>query len=50
MMKIVWDEVKRQANLQKHGFDFADVGELDWDRAVVDLARIDADGRRRFKP
>lgn len=27
-MKIVWDEVKRQANLRKHGFDFAalDVG------------------------
>jgi uncharacterized DUF497 family protein len=27
-MNIVWDEIKRQANLRKHGFDFAvlDVG------------------------
>ena len=23
-MRIVWDEVKRQANLAKHGLDFAD--------------------------
>lgn len=25
MMKITWDEAKRIANLQKHGFDFEDV-------------------------
>jgi len=25
-MIIVWDEPKRQANLVKHGIDFADVG------------------------
>ncbi len=24
-MKIVWDEVKRQTNLAKHGLDFADL-------------------------
>lgn len=24
-MKIVWDEPKRQANIGKHGFDFADL-------------------------
>ena len=24
-MKIVWDEPKRQANLAKHGLDFADL-------------------------
>ena len=24
-MKFTWDEAKRQANLQRHGFDFADV-------------------------
>lgn len=23
-MKVVWDEAKRNANLRKHGFDFAD--------------------------
>ncbi len=26
-MKIVWDEPKRLANLEKHGVDFADIGE-----------------------
>ena len=26
-MKIVWDEPKRLANLDKHGIDFADIGE-----------------------
>lgn len=25
-MKIVWDEPKRAANLDKHGIDFADIG------------------------
>jgi uncharacterized DUF497 family protein len=24
-MKIVWDEIKRQQNLAKHGLDFADL-------------------------
>lgn len=24
-MKIVWDEPKREANLDKHGIDFADI-------------------------
>jgi len=28
-MRIVWDEVKRQANLRKHGFDFAALS-VDW--------------------
>ena len=48
-MKIVWDEPKRRANLEKHGFDFADVSELDWEHAVVEDGRPDADGRRRQK-
>jgi len=26
--KLIWDEVKRQSNLQKHGLDFADVDEV----------------------
>jgi uncharacterized DUF497 family protein len=25
-MNIVWDEPKREANLAKHGIDFADIG------------------------
>jgi uncharacterized DUF497 family protein len=48
-MKIVWDEPKRQANLQKHRLDFADIGEFDWANAVVEDARPDASGRRRLK-
>jgi uncharacterized protein len=48
-MKIIWDEPKRRANLEKHGFDFADVSELDWENAVVEDGRPDADGRRRLK-
>jgi uncharacterized DUF497 family protein len=35
-MKIVWDEPKRIANFQKHGLDFADVVDFDWETAVID--------------
>ncbi|MEH2568046.1 BrnT family toxin [Bradyrhizobium sp. AZCC 2289] len=34
-MKIVWDEPKRLANLEKHGLDFADLNETFFDNAVV---------------
>jgi uncharacterized DUF497 family protein len=27
-LKFEWDEVKRRANIQKHGFDFADAEEM----------------------
>jgi uncharacterized DUF497 family protein len=30
-MKIVWDEPKRLANLDKHGLDFADLNETFFD-------------------
>jgi uncharacterized DUF497 family protein len=26
--KLIWDEVKRRKNIQKHGFDFADASEV----------------------
>ncbi|ANK90629.1 MULTISPECIES: BrnT family toxin [Rhizobium] len=41
-MKITWDEAKRIANLQKHGFDFEDVFFFDWKNAVITSSR---DGR-----
>lgn len=41
-MLIVWDEPKRQANLVKHGIDFADVGEGFFLSALVIPAK---DGR-----
>ena len=34
-MKIVWDEPKRLANLEKHGLDFADLDEAFFENALV---------------
>lgn len=34
-MKIVWDEPKRLANLDKHGLDFADVARFRWETALI---------------
>jgi uncharacterized protein len=34
-LKIVWDEPKRRANLDKHGMDFADLNETFFDNALV---------------
>ena len=49
-MEIVWDEVKRSANLAKHGLDFADFEEgFDFDGAVRLPARPSATGRERFR-
>ena len=33
-MKIVWDEPKRLANLDKHGLDFADLTEVFFEDAL----------------
>lgn len=44
-MKIIWDDNKRRANLDKHGIDFADLAvEFEMDTALVVPARD-----RRFK-
>jgi uncharacterized DUF497 family protein len=32
---IGWDETKRQANIAKHGIDFAMAADFQWDGAVV---------------
>lgn len=34
-MRIVWDEPKRRANLDKHEMDFADLNETFFDNALV---------------
>ena len=34
-MRIVWDEPKRIANVRKHGLDFADVVDFEWETAVI---------------
>ncbi len=35
-MEYEWDEVKRQANAEKHRIDFATIREFEWETAVVD--------------
>lgn len=39
-MKIIWDEPKRLANLDKHGMDFGDLNERFFDTALVRKARL----------
>lgn len=31
-----WDDAKRQANLAKHGVDFATIDAFDWETALID--------------
>ena len=38
-MEITWDEPKRQANIAKHGLDFADLNEAFFENAVIRLAK-----------
>lgn len=40
-MLIVWDELKRQRNLAKHGLDFADLTLEFFERAQVEIAKQD---------
>lgn len=39
-MKIVWDEPKRLINLNKHGFDFADLTEDFFLTALIQPAKL----------
>jgi uncharacterized DUF497 family protein len=34
-MEFEWDEAKRQSNLARHGFDFANVARFDWGAAEI---------------
>jgi uncharacterized DUF497 family protein len=43
-MKIVWNEIKRQANLDKHRLDFADLDTEFFERALFFPAKL---GRRQ---
>lgn len=44
-----WDEAKRLANLKKHGVDFADIEEFDWNGAVVWIDDSENYGEERFR-
>lgn len=49
-MLFTYDEPKRQANLTKHGFDFAEFEEaFDFDRYVSRQTKPSRTGRSRFK-
>ena len=48
-MEFEWDEAKRQANLAKHGLDFAEMATFDWPRAIL-IADLRADyGENRYQ-
>jgi uncharacterized protein len=47
-MKIVWDEPKRQQNINDHGFDFEQTVDFDWVHAVVKPTYSSSTGRARF--
>jgi len=34
-MEFEWNDAKRLANIEKHGLDFADLGEFNWATRVV---------------
>jgi uncharacterized DUF497 family protein len=38
---IVWDEPKRLANLDKHGFDFTDLTDIFFDNSIIIPAKAD---------
>ena len=44
--RLIWDEAKRQSNLRKHGFDFADAGEVLGSRFRLDIPQQGADEMR----
>jgi len=49
-MKIVWDEPKRLANLDKHGLDFRDFEEgFGWEACLVFPSRPSQTGRARHQ-
>ena len=41
--RLIGDEAKRQSNLRKHGFDFADAGEVLGSRFRLDIPQQGAD-------
>lgn len=48
MTEFEWDETKRRANLAKHGVDFAEVEEFDWQAATVETDLRRNYGEPRF--
>jgi uncharacterized DUF497 family protein len=49
MMRIVWDEPKRRANLKEHKLDFADAERFDWSEAMIVATYPGAHGGLRLQ-
>jgi uncharacterized DUF497 family protein len=48
-MRIVWDEPKRRANIERHGLDCSRIDEeFDWDTALVIPTKPSRIGRKRM--
>lgn len=49
-MQYEWDEQKRKRNLEKHGYDFADIDWFDWndwnEAVILEVDRRDVHERR----
>ena len=45
-MGYEWDEAKGQSNYARHGVDFSDIQNFDWDTALV--MQSDQQGEKRF--
>jgi uncharacterized DUF497 family protein len=48
-VKIVWDEPKRLANIEGHGYDFADIERFEWSSALIIPSRASSRGGRRLQ-
>jgi uncharacterized DUF497 family protein len=50
-MNFEWDEAKRLSNLRKHGTDFADIEDFDWQGAQYrdDLSSTTSSGLKRCR-
>ena len=47
-MKYEWDEQKREANLVKHGVDFTEVENFEWDTAIETIDNRKDYGEQRW--
>ena len=47
-MKYEWDEQKREANLVKHGIDFTEVENFEWDTAIETIDNRKDYGEQRW--
>lgn len=48
MMYVVWDPVKAEANLKKHGIRFSDAEAVLYDPLALSMEDIDSEGESRY--